>query len=231
MIGGSVGSRKLSTDPDHRPSWQEERPMADSQSISPIVTYKDIPGFPGYRVGDDGSVWSCRSINGQGFSPGRYPWRRLRLIRRHKDGYYVVTIRNQFGKLQVMIHRLVLEVFVGPCPLGMVACHFPARDISNNCLNNLRWDTYESNEADKLVHGTRPVGSRQPRSKLTEADIPLIRQAAEQGISQTEIARMFGVTRCPIHAILIGKAWRHVAPVERPAREEALPLFAGEGED
>ena len=33
--------------------------MSDIQST---VQYKDIQGFSGYRVGDDGSAWTCKKV-------------------------------------------------------------------------------------------------------------------------------------------------------------------------
>jgi hypothetical protein len=35
----------------------------------PPVEYRDVPGFPGYRVGTDGSVWSCWERTAGGRSP------------------------------------------------------------------------------------------------------------------------------------------------------------------
>src|SRR4051794_29919181 len=37
----------------------KERLMAVEQSTTSFVSYKDILDFPGYRAGDDGSVWSA----------------------------------------------------------------------------------------------------------------------------------------------------------------------------
>lgn len=113
------------------------------------VTYKDIAGFPGFRVGDDGSVWSSR----------RGEWTPCRLYRRPYGSKYVVVClraeRGQYGKVSCRyVHRLVLEAFVGPCPSGMECRHFPDSDTRNNSLENLSWGTHVQNIADKNVHGT-----------------------------------------------------------------------------
>lgn len=52
-----------------------------------------------------------------------------------------------------LVHRLVLEAFVGPCPEGMEACHNNG-DRSDNRLENLRWDTHENNTSERAIHGT-----------------------------------------------------------------------------
>jgi DNA invertase Pin-like site-specific DNA recombinase len=54
-------------------------------------------------------------------------------------------------------------------------------------------------------------GERCGHSKLTEEAIRQIRKARADGISQREIAGMFGVTDMTIHAVLSGKTWKHVA--------------------
>jgi hypothetical protein len=52
------------------------------------------------------------------------------------------------------VHRLVLEAFVGPCPEGKEARHFPDRDPRNNRLDNLSWATRTTNQRDRDFHGT-----------------------------------------------------------------------------
>jgi hypothetical protein len=74
-----------------------------------------------------------QTINGAGY-PYVCPWKSGR-----QQNYYV--------------HRLVLETFVGRCPPGMEACHNDGNPL-NSKLENLRWDTRESNMADMNRHGT-----------------------------------------------------------------------------
>lgn len=57
-----------------------------------------------------------------------------------------------------LVHRLVLEAFVGPCPPGMECRHFPDRDPTNNRLDNLSWATRKQNMEDKASHGTNRKG-------------------------------------------------------------------------
>src|SRR5690348_3217345 len=44
------------------------------------------------------------------------------------------------------VQRIVLETFIGPCPPGKEACHFPDRNPANNRLNNLMWGTRLENQ-------------------------------------------------------------------------------------
>lgn len=51
------------------------------------------------------------------------------------------------------VHHLVLETFVGPRPPGMEGCH-GIGGMTDNSLENLRWDTPSNNNRDKAKHGT-----------------------------------------------------------------------------
>ena len=111
--------------------------------------WKAIPGYEGlYEVSDQGSVRSLDRLNSLGhrrkgkfLSPGR-----------GRDGHLRVNLCKN-GKMESMyVHRLVLLAFVGPCPTGMLACHWDD-DPGNNHLSNLRWDTPSANRRDELRNG------------------------------------------------------------------------------
>lgn len=182
--------------------------MPAEQSTIP-VEYRDIPGFPGYQVGDD---WSFRSRRDR---HGRFTdrWHPIKPYRRTTGArYFVICLRpERNGKLcQRYVHRLVLEAFVGPCPPGLVCCHNDG-DTSNNRPSNLRWDTVASNRADTARHGRSPIGSRNHGAKLIESDIPKIRRLAALGISHAKIGRGFAVSPSIVGSIVRRKTWRHVS--------------------
>lgn len=185
--------------------------MAKAQSNSPIVSgveFRDVVGFPGYCVGDDGSVWSCwyrgpRPAMTDTWGPlAQSPYRR---------GYMKVTLRRGGKNHYPCVHRLVLEAFVGPCPPGMQACHFPDPDPGNNRLGNLRWDTVKANCADRRAHRTDPSGSRNRAAKLDEETVVAIKRALASGIMGRALARAYGVSDWTISAIKLGKCWQHIA--------------------
>lgn len=169
------------------------------------VEYRPIQGFPGYRVGDDGSVWSCRRRGGS----LREEWRRMSERPSKRDGRIYVGLFREEGRALFLSYTLVLEAFVGPCPDGMQACHFPDRDTTNNRLSNLRWDTPKRNQADRILHGTDNRGERSSSAKLTESQVIEIRKL--RGLmSQSKIGAMFGVRQQAVHKILTGKRWSHL---------------------
>lgn len=141
------------------------------------ISYRDVEGFPGYKVGSDGSVWSCWKQVGHGYGGGTYSvlgstWHQLK-PGVARGGYLNVTLCP--GRHTRLIHHLVLEAFVGPRPAGMDACHDPSPDRADNRLSNLRWDTKRANQADSARHGTRICGDRHPLAKITDHQAQALR--------------------------------------------------------
>jgi hypothetical protein len=183
--------------------------MATPQSTA---SYKPIPNFPGYRVGDDGSVWSC--LRKEHHGPGKVwsvlgtEWKRLK-VQLDKKGRPYFGLRRGGKAHTRRVSRIVIEVFVGPRPDGMICCHNDGNP-QNNHISNLRWDTYQANCEDAVRYGTAPIGDRHPQRKLHAADIPLIFAAHESGDSQARIGRTFGVSYHTIGKILRRETWKHI---------------------
>lgn len=173
--------------------------------------FQDIPDFPGYRTANDGSVWSCWNWGGSGSSRGAMgvKWHRLK-PKVDKDGYLKVALHKDGKVYHRFVHRLVLESFVGPCPPGMQACHYPDQDPANCRIGNLRWDTWYGNLEDRKKHGTHAFGEKLPFSKLKEADIKSIRFLYASGMRQVDIASQFNVASTNVSAIVRRATWRHV---------------------
>jgi hypothetical protein len=177
------------------------------------VEYRDIPGFPGYRVGSDGSVWSCRNKHGD----LQDEWHRLTPRPRvtghppRKGRYLQVLIAPSPGARprNLSVHRLVLLAFIGPCPPGHETCHGDD-DPENNALSNLRWGTKKNNRDDAVRRGTWPRGQDKPNARLTEADVVFIHRLHEEGWRVCELARRFSIHSTSIIRILSGKKWAHV---------------------
>lgn len=192
---------------------------SNDPSTSP-VTYKEIARYPGYRFGDDGSVWSIWSRSRQG------GWRRkCPTLRR---GRYHLSLTVDGVTTYPSVHRLILEAFDGPCPDGMQCCHNDG-DATNNHPDNLRWDTPKANAADAIRHGThfRPIGSRHGFAKLVEADIHVIRGLSRKGWTFTRVAAKFDVNPSSVRGIIAGRHWKHVE-VDRVREELATQGIASE---
>lgn len=193
------------------------------------VIYKSLSFLgwgDGYRVGTDGSVWTQIKTRGRKSGNGVVSylsgdWRELRgwdpedYVGGRKRGYRRVRLRHE-GKTNVFwVHHLVLEAFVGPCPPGMEACHFPDRNPANNRLDNLRWATHGDNCEDRSRHGTQPSGEKHPGAKLTAKEVSRMRRLYRtrdgQGRHKRSIrslARDFHISPSQACRILLGKSWR-----------------------
>lgn len=78
------------------------------------------------------------------------------------NGYPRVNLSRQSKVTGYLVHRLVLEAFVGPCPANMEALHHDG-DKTNCTLSNLRWGTSAENKADMRRHyGYWPAGRARP---------------------------------------------------------------------
>jgi hypothetical protein len=187
-----------------------------SAHSTPVI-YKDIPGHPGYRAGDDGSVWSRWGQRGLGAGLGTAPvltnrWRLLRVKPRKRDGYLVVTLRSGVpGKKgqPYFVHRLVLGAFVGPCPPGLMCCHFDGSP-ANNRLDNLRWDTQLSNGSDAVRHGRSRRWGLHHNAKLTAEQVAEIKRLLRQGVSRVAIADRFPASLSAISHIARDSTWGYV---------------------
>jgi hypothetical protein len=175
--------------------------MAIAHPILPGVRFKDAVGFPGYCVGDDGSVWSHRKGG---------LWKRLNPYVSNQHGHLMVDLYAGSKRYRMLVHRLVLLIFVGPCPDGMEACHFPDRDPSNNRLMNLRWDTGPANSQDAIAHSTKSVGVMSPNAKIDDDIVREMRRKFEGGCPIRFLSRQFGLCRKTVKSIIKRQGWKHV---------------------
>lgn len=160
-----------------------------------ISDAKPIPGFKNYGITPNGKVYNFK--HKRWLKPIKQP-----------HGYLKVDLGHRNSKY---IHRLVLETFVGPCLKGLEACHNNGNK-SDNRLENLRWDTRQNNNIDKVKHGTHnsPKGENHHRAKLKDKYIHAIRMAYAAGVRQKHLAFIFDVGESEISLIVNRKIWRHI---------------------
>ena len=170
-----------------------------------MVDYRDVPGFPGYRVGSDGSSWTRRTRAGI-----RGPWR---VLKQAKAGTYrnYRQIRLCTGKgkpVPVFVHHAVLWAFVGPRPEGMEAIH--KNDIQDdNRADNLEWGTHKRNCQLRSANGKQSQGERRWNAKLTEVRVKWIRKNKNK-MARAVMAKKLNVTVDTIRSVLVGITWKHV---------------------
>ena len=172
---------------------------------------KTIPNFENYAITRDGRVWS-KPRRGQGCNLlGRW----LIPIKR-SDGHLTVSLwKNNCGYI-FLVHRLVLETFVGPCPPGMECRHLNGNP-TNNHLCNLKWGTHKENIRDAMQHGTHNclyrnrVGENNGHNIMTGASVKVIRYLRNVAkFSVKDLMWHFGIGRTTVKDICRYKTWQHI---------------------
>lgn len=178
-----------------------------THTFNPWKHGRCVIGFPAYVVTPDGKIWS-RWGNGGRVRLLTNEWKEKVPFQSDK-GHLRIELRNGRGETQkFFVHRLVLELFVGPQPIGMEACHNDG-DPTNNHVENLRWDTREGNWQDRKRHGRGVDGERNPGGgKLSESDAVEIKKQRLNGSKLRELAAKYGVSVTMISKICRGEAWR-----------------------
>jgi hypothetical protein len=175
------------------------------------VVYKDIPGYPGYRVGDDGSIWR-RWVNCRWGRKLTDTWRPMKLCVGAKGYLRVNLVPPEGGTYKTFrVHRLVLLAFVGPGGEGQECRHLDGNKTDNR-LSNLAWGTAEENRDDIRKHGGYQSGEDHSGRKLTEGQVREIRELyASGGHLLRELADRFAVSLTNVAAIVSRRSWKHVA--------------------
>ena len=105
-----------------------------------------------------------------------------------------------------MMYRLTR----GEITSGMHVCHHCDNPL---CCNpaHLLLGTPAENMADKVAKGRPAKGDSHGRSRLSSADIPIIRARCAAGEPHRLVAADYGVSKQAISHIVRGKSWAHVA--------------------
>jgi hypothetical protein len=168
-----------------------------------MMEWRPIPHLPDYAISENGLV--RRRTAARTRYAGHMPKGHMR------GGYWAYNLVTPSGKRTLWAHRLVAVAFIGPAPSpSHVIAHWDG-DKLNNHYSNLRWATVAENNRDTVRHGRAPCGDRNPRSKLTPAQV---REARARYVGrygeQSALAREYGVSPSTMRDVLRGAHWRHV---------------------
>lgn len=163
------------------------------------VRVRVVPDFPGLVIASDGRI--------QG------PSGKWLKTRSDKDGYqYFSGPRKSTSHRQetLFVHVVVCTAFHGPRPSPEYQAAHNNGVNRDNHPGNLRWATVRENHADKVLHGTALLGSRNHKSKLTGDDVQEIRRLRSSGVARREVADRYGVAESTVTRIVQGKIWGHL---------------------
>lgn len=126
--------------------------------------------------------------------------------RKNYKGYGVMKINRR----NVQSHRFSYELHQKQeIPLGLLACH---KCDNPACVNpdHIFIGTIQENNLDRDRKSRKAVGERNGKSKLTEERVRSIKILLSQKVSDSEIARRFGLWYTTVRAIRLGITWSHV---------------------
>lgn len=152
----------------------------------------------------------------------------------HKDGYKRLTMTWLGKRIDRTVHSVVAETFHGPCPSGHVVAHKNG-DKSDNRAVNLSYATHRANMLHQRMHmksacplllvqngkdrtgvnraSNHARGARHGMAKLTEEQVMAVHKLYDNGSrSGCSVAKELGIGTASVHAILAGRAWRHLHP-------------------
>jgi hypothetical protein len=172
-----------------------------SAACAPTRELRPVPDYPGHYADAEGVVWVA----------GADGVIRPAKLSRHPKGYLRLAVRRGGRRKRVYAHRLVNAAWNGPAPApGMMTRHLDG-DPANNRPENLRHGTAAENSQDRQQH--KPFrGERNPKARLTAAQVETIRLAARLGVRNKALAAEFGVGSSAISDIVSGRNWRHLLP-------------------
>lgn len=128
-----------------------------------------------------------------------------------KNSYLVFmpSVRGEVSHKLFYVHRVVYEAFFGEIPAGLQVNHKDGNK-RNNRIDNLELLTPKQNMRHAGTNGLLRIGERNRSTKLNADKVRLIRKLVGEKVSQTKIAKTFGVARSQIWLIMTGKTWKHV---------------------
>jgi hypothetical protein len=120
-------------------------------------------------------------------------------------GYGVMRIDGK----NIRAHIFSYEVHLGPVLDGVFVCH---RCDNPPCVNpqHLFLGTNHENVKDMVSKKRHTYGEKNPQSKLTEYDVMGIFKSKSEGMRNSDIARVVGVSQTTICQILKGNRWGHL---------------------
>ena len=148
-----------------------------------MLRWKEIEGFPGYKVSDNGLVLGMK---GMILKPST-----------NRDGYMFVGLYREKKYYNRKIHRLVAEAFVEGFRNGLVVNHINGNKRDNRA-SNLEWVTQAENARHAVVTGLWKPAFH------TDKPIAVIREDGAVFPSMNAAARATGVTTKTVERAALG---------------------------
>lgn len=172
---------------------------------TPLVTieqeeWRPVVGWEGlYEVSSLARV--RRIAGGAGATPGR-----ILCPSPIPGGYVTVGLCRDGRRYTKGVHVLVAHAFLGHCPPGHEV-HHRDNNRANPLPGNLEYLTHAENIRHAVEFGNFCKGERGVHARLTEQSVREIRLSS---LNNTQLGRLYGVTRTAIAAVRSGRSWGHL---------------------
>ena len=133
--------------------------------------------------------------------------------RRNDDGYAVVTMGSKKeGRRKECVHRLVAKYFLDN-PNHLPEVDHKDNNRMNPDVHNLEWVTHEENikrAYERGSHVGRAVGEKNPRARLTDELVLLMRKLYKEGVTIQEMVEKYSYPWNTIGNAVKGITWKHL---------------------
>jgi len=140
-----------------------------------FVEHKEMNGYPGYKIFEDGRVWSDTA---------------KRFLKPNKDtsGYHQTAVTLNKRKITLLTHRIVAIHFI-PNPDGHKFINHKSLKKNDNRTFNLEWMSRHENTKHWVKARGNNYKPPMPASKKAE-----IMKAIKSGMSQKDVREKFSVS-------------------------------------
>jgi len=172
-----------------------------------MENWKAIPGWETYYAAS--TLGNIKRLAG---SPRTRVDRMLKPIRIPRGYFAVGLVCTGRKQRPYVIHRLVLETFVGPPPSANHVPNHLNGIKTDNRLENLAWVTHSENVKHAYDTGLHKKykGSQASAAKLTEADVVDILARVARRDYRKDICADYGIATRTLDQIVSGNNWTHV---------------------
>ncbi len=176
--------------------------------------WKEVDGFPDYRVSNMGRIKSLSKLKVRSNKTGNFITKDRIIKQRHDvngGGYLYLSICNTAGKHQKTAHVIVANAFI-PNPENKPEVNHKFGIKTDNRVSQLEWATKSENQKHSYRIGLNSkAGEKHHLAKLNDEKVSSIRKMSEvEKVPNFVIAKHFNVSQQTVCGIIKRRTWTHI---------------------